>query len=70
MHLSVEECLTATTVNAAAVLKRDSEYGTIEPGKKADMVVFDAPSFSYIPYHFGENHARTVVKHGLVMDTA
>ena len=68
MNMSVEECLTATTINAATVLGRSNETGSIAPGKKADLVVYDAPSYAYIPYHFGENHVRTVVKHGIVFD--
>jgi len=55
-------------VNAAAVLGLSDQIGTIEPGKKADLIACDVPSYAYIPYHFGENHVRTVVKHGLVID--
>ncbi len=68
MHLSVEECLTAATINAAVVLGLADQIGSIQPGKKADLVLYDAPSYAYIPYHFGENHVRAVVKNGVVME--
>ena len=68
MQMSVEESLTASTINAAAVLGLADDVGSIEAGKKADLILYDAPSYAYIPYHVGENHVRTVVKSGIVMD--
>ncbi len=68
MKMSVEECLTASTINAAGVLGLADSYGSLVAGKKADIAIYDVPSYSYLPYHVGENHVRTVIKHGVVMD--
>jgi imidazolonepropionase-like amidohydrolase len=43
-----EDVLVATTASAAELLGVDGELGTIEPGKRADLVVVDGD-----PYDFG-----------------
>lgn len=64
--LSSEEALTAATLNAAAALGRADRIGSIEVGKRADLVVLDAPSAKHLVYHFGVNLVRHVVKAGRV----
>jgi len=64
MKMTPKEVLTAVTINAAHSLGRAYEVGSIEAGKKADFVVFDAPNIEYIIYHFGINHTRDVYKAG------
>ena len=64
MKLTPEEVITAATINAAAALKLEEEIGSIEVGKKADIVIFDAPNLNYIIYHFGINHTDSVIKNG------
>ena len=64
MKLTPEEVITAATINAAAALKLEEEIGSIEIGKKADIVIFDAPNLNYIIYHFGINHTDKVIKNG------
>ncbi|HOV79295.1 MAG TPA: imidazolonepropionase [Bacillota bacterium] len=61
------EVISAVTINAAHAIGRAREIGSIEAGKKADMVIFDAPAYNYIPYRFGTNLARTVIKNGRVV---
>jgi len=68
MHLTCEEAITASTLNAAAALRRSQEIGSIEPGKKADMILLEVPNYKYLPYHFGENHIVKVVKNGVVLE--
>lgn len=63
--LSPQEVLTAVTLNAAAAVSRADKVGTLEPGKQADLVIWDAPNLDYIFYRFGENLTRTVVKNGI-----
>lgn len=63
--LSPEEVLTAVTLNAAAAVHRADKVGTLEPGKQANLVIWDAPNLDYIFYRFGENLTRTVVKNGI-----
>jgi imidazolonepropionase len=67
MRMTPAEAVTAATVNAAYSLNRGDRVGSIEPGKQADIVVFDCPDYRQIPYLFGVNHALTVVKKGRVV---
>lgn len=62
--LSVEESLTAATLNAACCLELGAEIGTIEPGKQADLVLLDAPNLLHLAYHYGINPVAAVVKEG------
>ncbi|MCU0292521.1 MAG: imidazolonepropionase [Thermoanaerobaculaceae bacterium] len=64
--LYAEEALVAATLNAAAALGRADRLGSIETGKRADLVVLDAPDPKHLVYHFGVNLVRHVVKAGRV----
>ena len=55
LNLSMEEALVASTINAAAALKRSDRQGSLEPGKKADLLVLDAPRWEHLVYQFGES---------------
>ncbi|HWQ80243.1 MAG TPA: imidazolonepropionase [Anaerovoracaceae bacterium] len=66
MKLLPEEIIKCMTINAAYAIDRAAETGSIEIGKKADIVIFDTPNLDYLIYHFGINHAETVVKNGKV----
>ena len=68
MKITPEEALTAATVNAAAALKMSGDIGTLEPGKKADVVFLTIPDYKYLPYHYGENHVAAVMKDGTWLD--
>ena len=65
--MSPYEVLNAVTINAACVIDRQDEIGSIEIGKKADLVVFDAPNLEYLMYHFGINHTKQVYKNGVLV---
>ena len=67
MGLTVEQALTAATLNAAAALGWASEVGSIEVGKRADLIVLDAPTYHHVVYHYGVNPVRHVVKSGEVV---
>jgi len=67
MKLTPSEALTAATVNAACAIGRESSIGSLEPGKKADIAILDAPNHLHIPYHFGVNLVETVIKDGNVV---
>lgn len=67
LKLSPEEIWYAVTVNAAHAIGRGEVAGTIAVGRKADIVIWDAPNYLYIPYHYGVNHANTVMKNGKVI---
>lgn len=66
MRMTPEEILTALTINGAAALDRESSIGSIEVGKKADILILKYPSYKYLMYNTGINIVDTVVKNGEV----
>ena len=56
---SAREALLALTLNAAWVLRLSDEVGTLEPGKRADVVILDGPVES-IAYRLGHNPVAAV----------
>ncbi|MDR2909321.1 MAG: imidazolonepropionase [Oscillospiraceae bacterium] len=65
--LTPAEVLTAVTLNGAAAINRADKIGSLEPGKQADIVVWDATDLDYIFYRFGGNLAASVIKKGRVV---
>lgn len=65
MHMSVEETVTALTINAATALGLQDEIGSIEEGKAGDVVILRYPSYKFLSYHFGMNIVETTVKGGI-----
>jgi imidazolonepropionase len=59
--MTPHEALTAATANPAWVLGIDDRVGTLEPGKRADLVLLDGPSFAHVPYRPGHNPVVTTV---------
>jgi imidazolonepropionase len=55
------EALTAATANPAWVLGLDDRVGTLEQGKRADLLLLDGPSFAHVPYRPGHNPVVTTV---------
>jgi imidazolonepropionase len=64
MDITTEEALTALTINGAAALNRADKIGSIDVGKKGDVIVLEFPSYKYIPYHIGISTVEKVVKDG------
>jgi imidazolonepropionase len=64
LGLTIEESLTAATLNAACSLGLGAEVGSIEVGKRADLVLLDAPNLLHLVYHYGVNPVAAVVKAG------
>jgi imidazolonepropionase len=64
VKMTTEEALVAATINAAHSIERAHEIGSLEEGKKADMVIFGAPNHKFFPYHYGVNLAEKVFKNG------
>lgn len=67
MRMTPAEAITASTINPAYSLNRGDTAGSLETGKQADLVVYDCADYRQIPYLFGINHARAVVKSGKVV---
>lgn len=66
-RLTPEEVLTAATLNAAAVIGKAEQVGTIETGKQADLLIWDADNLNFIFYRYGNNLVQTVIKNGKVV---
>ena len=66
-RMTAAEALTAATLNAACSLGRGDEIGSLEPGKRADLVILDAPNHRHLTYELGRNPVRTVVAAGAVV---
>ncbi len=64
MKMTVEESLTAATLNGAYSLRLAEETGSIEVGKRADFVLLDAPNYLHLVYHFGVNLVNGVFREG------
>lgn len=62
LKLTPNEIWNAVTVNAAKAI--DAEAGTLDKGDQANFVVWNAPNYEYVPYHYGINHAQYVYKDG------
>jgi len=67
LKLTPAECFTASTINAAFSLGIADTVGSIEEGKQADLILFDADDHRSILYNFGINHTHTVVKGGRIV---
>lgn len=63
-RLTVDEAITAATLNAACALGRGAAIGSLEPGKRADLVIHDVPNRYHLVYRFGVPHVRAVVARG------
>lgn len=67
MRMFPEEIINAMTINSAAAINREKEIGSIEPNKKADIVMFNSKNLNYLIYHFGINAVHKVIKNGKIV---
>ena len=67
MRMSAEEVITATTINAACALDLQDDIGSIEVGKKTDVVIWDINNYRQIPYFLGLNLVEKVIKNGTIV---
>ena len=70
MRMTVEEALTAATLHGAYSLRLAHETGSIEVGKRADLVLLNAPNYLHLVYHFGVNLVRDVFRDGALSSRA
>ena len=66
MKMSIEEAITALTLNGAAALNRADSIGSIEVGKKGDFVVLNTDNYHFLPYYVGMNCVNTTIKGGVL----
>ncbi|MCK4434983.1 imidazolonepropionase, partial [Candidatus Bathyarchaeota archaeon] len=64
MKLAPAEAITAATINAAHAIGRADEVGSLEVGKKADVIILDVPNHKFLGYRFGVNLVDKVIKDG------
>ncbi len=65
-QFSPAEALYASTVGAARALGLETDRGSLEPGKLADVQIWDLPTFEDVIYRLGHNAVETVIKRGRV----
>jgi len=67
MRLTPAEAITAATINSAHAVGKANEIGSLEVGKKADVIILNAPNHKFLGYHFGVNLVDKVVKNGRIV---
>jgi len=67
MGMTTEETINALTINGAAAIDRADTVGSIDIGKKGDIVIHEFPSYKFLPYHIAVSTVETVVKNGKVV---
>ena len=66
MKMSPAEAMAAATINGAWALRIADRKGSIEPGKDADLAIFDVQDYREIPYWYGSNHCCMTVLNGAI----
>ncbi len=64
LGLTPAQAVVAATINSAHAIGQADTVGSLEPGKLADFVVYDAPNLDFVAYHFGVNLVQHVFKRG------
>lgn len=67
MNMTIEETITALTLNGAAALDLAAETGSLETGKSGDLVILEFNNYRMLPYYVGMNCVKTVVSKGRVV---
>ena len=67
MNMTIEETISAVTINAAKALKINNKTGSIEIGKAADLAVFNTQDYSDIVYNIGRNQNSMTIKNGEIV---
>jgi imidazolonepropionase len=67
MGMTPAETIVASTINAAFAIGRGYEVGSLEVGKKADLLILDLADYRHLAYRFGINPVQTVIKAGYLI---
>jgi imidazolonepropionase len=67
MKMSPAEVICAATVNGAWAVGLQNSKGSIEPGKDADVAIFNVPDYREIPYWLAANKCETVIVNGEIV---
>lgn len=66
MKLEPNEIFNAVTINAAYSVDRAKSIGSLDPGKNADIAIFEATNLDYLLYFFATNLCSEVYKNGIL----
>lgn len=67
MKMTAAEAFSAVTVNAACAVDRAEIIGRLQPGMAADVTIWEMSDYRELPYHYGVNLVRRVIKGGKVV---
>lgn len=67
MNMTAEETITALTINGAAAIDQADRIGSIDVGKKGDILIHEFPSYKFLPYHIAVSTVETVIKNGEIV---
>jgi imidazolonepropionase len=67
LKMTPEEVMTAVTINGAYAVGRGDSAGSLQRGKLADIVIWDAPNIDFLMYHYGVNLVDKVIKKGVAV---
>ena len=67
MNMSIEETITALTLNGAAAIGRSEEIGSVEAGKRGDLVILGSDNYHVLPYYVGMNCVKTTIHNGRIV---
>jgi imidazolonepropionase len=67
MDMTPAEAISASTINAAHALGLGDEVGSLEVGKRADLILLDLPAYQHLAYRFGANPVQAVIVAGQVI---
>lgn len=66
-RMTPEETLTALTLNAACAIGLGERIGSIEPGKQADLTLWNTDGMEMLCYRMGSNQVKAVIKRGKIV---
>jgi len=64
LRLTPAQAIAASTINAAAALRREEQLGSLTPGKQADLMALEVPSYLHLGYQYGTNLVKWVMQRG------
>jgi imidazolonepropionase len=67
LGMTAAEAIVASTINAANAIARGQNTGSIEPGKKADLLILNARDYRELPHAPGVNLVHTMMKSGRIL---
>lgn len=67
LKMTAEELVWGATIGGAKALRKEDSIGSIEVGKKADLLIMDIRNISELPYSMGMNLVKKIIKNGKIL---